>query len=304
MITTMNTQTDTQTDTQTSTQTSTQTIFDHTNALEEARANDIRMPIGEWEHNGYHDSDWYGIVWNDTRQKAECLELGSTRYACGYTGMPKNLAPWNDGAYARAQKWLAAQIFDVIKQAEYAVVMTPTIQALEGAKVRLLTKHTSQERDQSSCDKCGGSGKWINPNKAHDQRECFSCKGLGVIVSKEKVRTADGKISRQLLPEGTSGDVIALKTFGVFYKNGYNKPGRENTQAKVRLCDGRIVSIPCDKLRLDREPMNDDQLTARARKLAQNMNFYPLFRKGGFSMGGFNEYVAGYKGEENTEVSE
>ena len=300
----MNTQTDTQTDTQTSTQ----TIFDHTIVLEEmrlnaeARANDVRMPIGEWEHNGYHDSDWYGLVWNDTLQKAECIELGSTRYACGYVGMPKNLAPWNDGAYDRAQKWLASQIFEVIKQADTDDVMTPSIQALGGgAKVRLSVKHTTQEKDQATCDKCSGSGKWINPRNPSDQRECFACKGLGTIISKEKVRTADGKISRQILPEGTKGEVIAIKSFGVFYKNGYNKPGRENTTAKVRLLEGgKIVSIPCDKLRLDREILTDEELMERARKLAENMNFYPLFRKGGFSMGAFNEYVAAYKGEENS----
>ena len=294
MSTTMNTQTDTQ------------TIFDHTIVLEEmrlnaeARANDVRMPIGEWEHNGYDDSDWYGLVWNDTLQKAECIELGSTRYACGYVGMPKNLAPWNDGAYDRAQTWLAAQIFDVIKQADTDDVMTPSIQALDGAKVRLSVKHISQEKDQAPCDKCGGSGKWINPRNPSDQRECFACKGLGTIISKEKVRTADGKISRQILPEGTKGEVIDLKSFGAFYRNGYNRPGRENTTAKVRLLEGgKIVSIPCDKLRLDREILTDEELMERARKLAENMNFYPLFRKGGFSMGAFNEYVAAYKGEEN-----
>jgi hypothetical protein len=87
-----------------------------------------------------------------------------------------------------------------------------------------------------------------------------------VKVNGEKVQ---GQWTR--FPAGTVATVIRADAFGTFYRNGYNKPGRENTSAVCRLPDGGIMKAPLAKLRLAREPMTDSELQARAAELSYGM---------------------------------
>jgi len=51
------------------------------------------------------------------------------------------------------------------------------------ARGKLKDLHIGAEYDYllstGKCLKCEGSGKWINPYKAGDIRECFACRGTG-----------------------------------------------------------------------------------------------------------------------------
>ena len=35
--------------------------------------------LDTWEHNGYHDSDWYALVWDRDAQELKQIEYDTTR---------------------------------------------------------------------------------------------------------------------------------------------------------------------------------------------------------------------------------
>lgn len=72
---------------------------------------------------------------------------------------------------------------------------------------------------------------------------------------------------------GEVGEVIWAGAFGTFYRNGYNKPNRENTRVGIRFADGRVVFTKMANVRLDREPMADAELRSRAENIAEDCNF-------------------------------
>lgn len=43
----------------------------------------VGLCLHEGEHNGYHDSDFYMVVWNEEKQQPETYEFASTRGWCG-----------------------------------------------------------------------------------------------------------------------------------------------------------------------------------------------------------------------------
>lgn len=76
-----------------------------------------------------------------------------------------------------------------------------------------------------------------------------------------------------VVSEGAAGPVFWSGTFGQFFHNGYNRPGRENTRLGITLSDGSSVYVALSACRLDREPEGDEALEARARQLAQYCGF-------------------------------
>lgn len=76
-----------------------------------------------------------------------------------------------------------------------------------------------------------------------------------------------------VIPAGTVGEVFWCDAFGTFYRNGYNKPCRENRRVGMRLADGSSVYVALSACRLDREPMSDQELFERANVLADDCQF-------------------------------
>jgi len=71
------------------------------------------------------------------------------------------------------------------------------------------------------------------------------------------------------------------RSFGTFYRNGYNKPNRTNTSVLVKFADSENL-IPASKLRLARQLLTDTELEKKANELAKHRNFYVPFKTASF----------------------
>ncbi len=235
----------------------------------------------DWEHNGYHDSDFYMAVLNRTTGEVTKEEIGTTRFAAPpeYTGYKQELT---DHDVRMALTWLEDRIYHLIRQAEHDDVLAPD--SIEvGTAVILLQDHRSQAKETSvePCLKCDGIGKWVNPRNSEDVRDCFGCEGTGERHRPgEKVRGDDGKLAHIVYPAGTVGTVCWVGTFRQIYARGYNQLDRSTISTKIELADGTAVAIPLAKLRLDKEPLSDDELRRRAHALAYHCKFGAVFGRG------------------------
>ena len=75
------------------------------------------------------------------------------------------------------------------------------------------------------------------------------------------------------IPAGAVGRVFWSGAYGQFYRNGYNRPGRDNTRVGLELTTGERVFVALDACRLDREPMPDAELRQRAEALSLGCAF-------------------------------
>ncbi len=148
-----------------------------------------------------------------------------------------------------------------------------------------------QARASEPCQKCNGSGKWINPRNSNDKRDCFACKGSGQHVG-AKVKSEDGKQVWDELPAGLAGSVIDWHSFGQFYASGYNKPGRNNTTVQFAIEGGKVVRASLSKLRLDQEYKDDAYLMARAEELSYGYQFSALYPRHAWDSRNFAAEVA------------
>jgi hypothetical protein len=229
------------------------------------------MLWGDWERNGYHDSDFYAALWNTETQDCEVVQTGSTAYAGGVQ-VPQSV-PWTDEQLELARQWLAKKIFVVLRAAEDRDVLTPN-KIDKGDRVQLLEKHKNQAFTtiMVECPNCYGKGYWQNPHRSDDKRECFKCKGECVIQAKgEKIK---GQWHR--FEPGVVGSVLWSGAFGTFFKNGYNKPGRENITATIKLDDGRFMKAPLSKLRLAKSVDTDEAILQRSEELSYHMNPFSI----------------------------
>jgi hypothetical protein len=177
----------------------------------------------------------------------------------------------------QARLVLADRIFDKLKAADRRLVDEPDVQDLRaGVKVRMLEKARMQLRYSSACIKCSGTGKWVNPRNDNDKRDCFACSGSGKHVG-AKLKDEDGKQVYKELPAGLVGEVIDWGSFGQFYANGYNKPGRSNTSVQFRTDDGEVVRASLAKLRLDQDYKDDSYLQGKAEELSFHYGFSALY---------------------------
>ena len=236
----------------------------------------MKYQICEWEDNGYHDSYFYGVLFDDATGQMSKISLGATAYACG------PIPEWQDAKRAtteiaeRCRLLLADYIFTSIREAEYVDVLTPS-DANPGETLRLLEDHKRQLKAPVPCEKCCGKGFWENPRNATDRRPCFFCEGKGTVAKGDPLKDAGGKILRETILAGIILTVIKVTAFGQFYAKGYNKPDRSNRSVTGRTDAGAIVNIPLEKLRCAREPMSDPELRERASDLSHHHAYGAMF---------------------------
>lgn len=244
--------------------------------------------LTDWEINGYDDSDFMASYYDDKTNTIGFTCYGSTRYPSasvisiggGLTSVVvdgENLLTPNAEVVEKARLVLEESIFQKLVAADKRLVETPDVEDLkEGLSIRLTAKARMQVRETEPCQKCSGSGKWINPRNANDKRDCFACKGSGQHVGAKR-KNEQGKQVYEELPAGLSGKVVDWTSFGQFYASGYNKPNRENTTVQFRLADGKVVRASLSKMRLDRDYRPAEELRARARDLSFNYGFSALY---------------------------
>lgn len=271
--------------------------------------------LTEWEHNGRDDSDWYAVLYDSEQNELRRDLIGTTRggNCIPCTGRLLNgtqcITNVPDDIMAKAEKCLAEIIYNAIRPREHRDVFEPD-KLEEGVRVKLSEDHFARRKifDEENCIKCKGSGKWINPRNEKDERICFACNGLGKFKrnfrlvlecnkcnfifdrkSKENcpacnANKKDVRIVLDKVSTDTAGKVISTQAHGKFYSNGYNRPNRYNTSVIVLLDDGRELTFPLKKLRLEREPLTDEELHERAKELSKHRNFYAPFATAGVSM--------------------
>lgn len=263
--------------------------------------------LTDWEINGYDDSDFMCSYYDDVANKIGFHCYGSTRYAA-----PTNIGIANgitsvvvDGdtvimptaeVVEKARLVLEEHIFQRMTATDKRIAEEPDVADLhKGLRVRLLVDARMQIRAMEPCQKCNGSGKWINPRNANDKRDCFGCKGTGLHVG-GKVQI-NGKQAYDKLTAGLAGEVLDWTSFGQFYANGYNKPGRHNTTVQFKTDGGKMVRASLNKLRLDRELEEPLVLRDKAKALSFHYQFSAL-TPGKFAWDTHNHALAIAKGAE------
>ena len=244
--------------------------------------------LTDWEINGYDDSDFMCSYYDNVAKTIGFTCYGSTRYPSasaisiggGTTSVVvdgSNLLYPDAEVVEEARQLLQKLIFEKLVAADKRLCDSPDVEDLsKGLKVQLISSARMQLRASESCNKCSGSGKWINPRNANDKRDCFACKGSGQHVG-AKVKNEDGKQAYEVLQSGLVGEVVDWTSFGKFYANGYNKPNRDNTTVQIRIEGGRVVRASLSKLSLERGYRSPEELQERAKDLSLNYNFSALY---------------------------
>jgi hypothetical protein len=238
----------------------------------------------DWEQNGYDDSDFLCIYYDDATNTLHTHTYGTTRFAAPHTyGIVEGrtsievrgedlLVP-TPAVVERARRVLADRIFHLLTQAEVRLVEQPEVKDLvPGLAMRVATTVRNQAVEKIPCDKCHTTGRWVNPRNASDLRECFSCKGEGFHKG-EKLKGPDGKQLWEVVAAGTEGEVTSWHSFGQFYRNGYSRPDRTNTTVRLRTSDGKVVKAGLSKLQLARPLFSVVSLHHQAEKLSYNYQF-------------------------------
>jgi hypothetical protein len=232
----------------------------------------MKYKLCEWEDNGYHDSYFYGAYYDDESNTIETCSLGATAFAMVETPAFYSFDLPTREALEKARLVLRDQIFPRLRAAEHADVLTPE-DAKPGETLVTITPHKRQMKSPKPCYKCDGNGYWQNPHNPIDKRTCFTCHGSGTVPGGEPMKDPKGKIIMETIPVGIRLTVISVKAYGSFYRNGYNRPNRDNRTVTGRDDAGSILHIPLKKLRHERDPMSDAELWERADKLSHHHNY-------------------------------
>lgn len=241
--------------------------------------------LTEWEVNGYNDSDFMCTYYDDMINELRAHQFGTTRFAA-----PTMVSFNKDGVSSvevdgerlllptkeiveKARLKLEDFIFHNLQSTDRRRVFNPAVDELyEGLLLRTKEEARNQVRQTIPCHKCNVTGKWVNPRNVEDVRECIYCDGrtftFGIKLKNEK-----GKLQYQVVPANSVGKVIALKSFGQFYKGGYNKPNEHNTNVELEREDKIIFRASLKNLRLDRECQSDAVLREKAVKYSFEYNF-------------------------------
>lgn len=232
-----------------------------------------KFTIADYEENGYHDSYFYAFTFDTETNEFDRVMTGATAFAGGISyNAPKPTAEEREHVHELVLAALAERWYQKLVKYDNRAVMEPD-DVTAGMAVELLKDHTNIVKTTEPCRKCNGTGKWVNPNRSYDERECFTCRGRGQFKG-EAQKDDKGKQVRRIIKADSTGTVMTCQAYGKFYANGYNKPGRGNRQVTMRLEDGSIVNVPLEKLRLPESARaTESKLRESADRLAYDHNY-------------------------------
>lgn len=235
----------------------------------------------EWEYNGRDDSDWYAVVYDDERDELYRVETGTTRFADALHVGPPMSAPTAE-IMEKAKLANQKQSLTGLVEREIRRVMEPYEELVKGIKVKMISEAKIMEKDTVACQKCNGSGAWVNPRNDADKRACFGCSGVGQIeLGKSKDQSGKQKWIR--LNKGMVGEVLDFKVWGTFYRNGYNRPNRDNTRVLVKFDHGTYW-IAAKHLGLNENIRGEDDLIREWKSRGGDVDFYSKWRTSGTSL--------------------
>jgi hypothetical protein len=102
-------------------------------------------------------------------------------------------------------------------------------------------------------------------------------RGLRVVLTREAKNRDKANGGWIRFVAGSAGEVAAEAHFGTFYRNGYNRPGRENARVLVRFDDGRSGWVAGASLILERVALTEAELDAKSEQLASYRNWPAAF---------------------------
>jgi len=217
------------------------------------------IKVGEWERNGYHDSDFYTVYWFRDTKKLQNICTGTTRCYDNGSGVIKStpydkLPPDEKSVvYNEIRDFVLPKLELQIKNANEHAINFPKSEAVNNYKVILKENHKNRAKELTKCTKCDGGGHWVNPKNKDDKRTCFSCNGLGSWVKSAK----GGPMTT--IKAGTIANVHKVATYDPHWVQFKSYALTCKTEA------GLIITVPLDKVKLDKEYMTEGQIKTRAK---------------------------------------
>lgn len=227
-----------------------------------------QVNLCDWEQNGYHDSYFFAAVYDTDTNEIKGVQTGSTAYAGGVSIPSTDDESVILKAYIAFENQLRVSLFNKacdIHDSPEPENISP------GDKVVSTSRFRCKERIKIACEKCKGSGHWVNPKRESDKRECFACNGVGYNL-KNKTND-DGKGLWLSLKEGTEIIVDEISFYGRFYDNGYKQKDRESARITGHLEDGTVVSIAMNKTRLGGDKPVEENFRRIAHSIACKGSF-------------------------------
>lgn len=253
----------------------------------------------EWEQNGYNDSDFVCMYYDAEKKEIVSYTYGTTRcaaptaYAIDGNKTTIYISKMNPTTFQwetdkepllvptkeiveEARQVYEEKILQALIEGDKRHVDSPEVGDLkEGLTLELVEECKNQVFKQDKCQKCNGSGHWINPRNSNDKRNCFACKGSGNCKG-EKEKNAQGKQVYEKVPAGTVGTIVDWKSFGTFYAKGYNQPDRHNTTVVLKTAQGKLFRAPLDKCKLARAYASVEVLREKAKSLSYDYQWQSL----------------------------
>lgn len=219
----------------------------------------------EWEHSGYDDSDFYRAMYDPNKGTLEKVETHSTRYGCGYFAVVTKEYAQKHGlnGYINHAYNPATGRYDVENGIQVSLPVTWFVDPKQ------VPERVWQQAEQLLAEQIF---QLIRSAEHRDVLQPSNAKAGDRLRLSEAHRSVKTK---QTLPVGTRIRVNEVQCFGTFYRNGYNQPGRHNRSVIGTVIGqpDKLVRVPLDKCQLDKEPMPDGELRARAAELAKNRRF-------------------------------
>lgn len=229
----------------------------------------LRAPLyavsDEWEHNGYDDSDFYRAMYDPNKGTLDKVMTWTTRAGCGSFAVvtkeyahKHGLAGYINHAYNPATKQYDLENgIQVSLPVYWFVEPKDTPERVWQQAEQLLAEQIFQ------CLRLAEHRDILQPTNA------IPGDTLQLLEAHRSIKT------KQTLPVGTKIRVNDVQCFGTFYRNGYNQPGRHNRSVIGTIVGQpeKLVRVPLEKCRMDKEPMSDAELRARAVELAKNRRF-------------------------------
>jgi hypothetical protein len=228
----------------------------------------------EWESNGYQDSDWYASIYDSINNDIFVKQTGTTRFAnslpdgCIYEMLPSG--EWNkiklqipdQNIINKAWEILVKKRFVYFQEKQKNDQVNFTVsQFQKGTEVFLREPHKNYEKDEVTCHKCQGSGKWINPKQVKDIRECFACLGMGTIC---KAKSANKKW--KIIVPGTTGIIVELFRYS-------RLESLSSISAKIKS-ENFIFNASLSKLGVHIPILSDKELMDKAKNIPKDLSSF------------------------------
>ena len=233
--------------------------------------------LTDWEINGYDDSDFMCSYYDSVKNTVEFHCYGSTRFPSstiiGWTGDVSsvvvngmNLVKPTAEIVEAARKVLAGMIAAKLT----ATAAAPGVASIKpGVKVQLTRGCKMRATTSTVCDKCTGSGHWVNPRNASDKRACFACNGNG-----SKETKAAGWVK---LEAGKTGTVVSSSEY------------RGSVTVVMVSDSGERFQANLDAISL---VVSEEQIAATAEAQSRDLEFSRMARRHAWDCSNFARQVA------------